>query len=193
MPAVMIVRPSVWLTLALTTCSSESRRIAAQVLAHAVEDDDRVVDRVAGDRQDGRDDVQRQVVAEERQERQRDQDVVERRDDGADREAEPEAERDVDGDAEDARPASPDALALQVRADDRADDFRADDLELAEVRLPQRRRRPASTSCVEERALLLRLRLRQPDEDLAGRGRAVLLDDLLAGHRCRGPSGPRPR
>ena len=35
---------------------------AAHVLAHAVEDDDRVVHRVAGDRQQRRDDVQRQVV-----------------------------------------------------------------------------------------------------------------------------------
>ena len=40
----------------------------AHVLAHPVEDHDRVVHRVAGDGQNGGHDVQRQVVAEERQE-----------------------------------------------------------------------------------------------------------------------------
>ena len=95
-PAVMIVRPSVWLTLRFTTFSSGSRRSSRAVLAHAVEDDDGVVHRVAGDRQDRGDDVQRQLVAEEGQEREDDEDVVERRDDRADREDEPEAQRDVD-------------------------------------------------------------------------------------------------
>ena len=88
----MIVRPSVWFTLRLTTLSSGSRRMQPQVLAHAVEDDDGVVHRVAGDRQDRGDDVQRQLVAEEGQQREHDEDVVERRDDRADREDEPEAE-----------------------------------------------------------------------------------------------------
>ena len=92
MPAVMIVRPSVWLTLVLTICSSEARRMRAEVLAHAIEDHDRVVDRVAGDGQDRRDDVQREVVAEERQQRERDEHVVQRRGDGADGEREPEPE-----------------------------------------------------------------------------------------------------
>ena len=66
------------------TWSSESRRIDAQVLADPVEDDDRVVGRVAGHRQDRGDDVQRHVVAEEREERERDEQVVDRRDDRAD-------------------------------------------------------------------------------------------------------------
>ena len=71
MPAVIIVRLSVWLTALLTIVVEAGRgACVAHVLAHAVEDDDGVVDRVAGDRQQAGDDVERQVVAEERQERQ---------------------------------------------------------------------------------------------------------------------------
>ena len=110
----MIVRDSVWLTLTLTILSSGSRRRRAQVLADAVEDDDRVVHRVAGDRQDRGDDVQRQVVAEEHQERQRHEDVVQRRRDGADGEREPEAEADVDRDRQKRRERRVDAAPLQV-------------------------------------------------------------------------------
>ncbi len=96
MPAVMIVRLSVWFTAVLTIVSSGSRRSDPLVLAHAVEDDDGVVHRVAGDREDRRDDVEREVVAEPGQERERDEDVVQRRHDGAHREAEAEPEPDVD-------------------------------------------------------------------------------------------------
>jgi hypothetical protein len=137
-PAVMIVRLSVWLTLAVHHRLERVAPLAAQVLAHAVEDDDGVVDRVAGDGQDGRDDVERQFVAEEREEGQRDQDVVQRGGDRADREREPEADADVDGDADDGGQRGVDALALQVGADDRTDDLLADHLELAEVGLRHR-------------------------------------------------------
>ena len=61
----MTVRPSVWLTLRFTTLSSGSRAQQPRVLADAVEDDDGVVHRVAGDRQDRGHDVQRQLVVEE--------------------------------------------------------------------------------------------------------------------------------
>ena len=108
------MRPSVWLIATLMTWSSESRRIAAQVLAHAVEDHDRVVGREAGDRQQRGDDVQRQVVAEEGEERERHQQVVHRRDDGADREAQLKAERDVGQDADQRQHGRPDALARQL-------------------------------------------------------------------------------
>ena len=93
----------------------------AQVLAHAVEDHDRVVHRIAGNRQQRGDDVQRQVVAEERQKRERDEDVVERRGDRADGEREPEADADVDGDRQNRRQRRVDAATLQIGADDRAD------------------------------------------------------------------------
>ena len=86
-PAVMIGARQRLVDAVLTTCSSGSRRIGAHVLADAVEDDDRVVHRVAGDGQHRRHDVQRQVVAEEGQEGQRHEHVVERGDDGADGEA----------------------------------------------------------------------------------------------------------
>ena len=68
---------------------------AFEILAHAVEDDDGVVGRVAGDRQNRGDDVQGDVVLEKRQERQRDQQIVQRGDDRADGKAELIAERDI--------------------------------------------------------------------------------------------------
>ena len=157
-----MVRLSVWLTLVLTTVSSELAPLAAQVLADAVEDHDRVVHRVAGDGQDGGDDVQRQVVAEEHQQRERDQHVVQRRGDRADREREAEADADVDGDADDRRQRGVDALALQVRADHRADDLLADDLELAEVGLGHRVDDRARA--LLERRALLGGQLRQADQ-----------------------------
>ena len=67
----------------------------AQVLAHAIEDDDRVVRGIARDRQDRRDDVQAHVVPEERQERERDEQIVDRRDDRADAKADLEAHADI--------------------------------------------------------------------------------------------------
>ena len=117
-------------------------RVAAhlrpQVLAHPVEDDDGVVHRVAGDGQQRGDDVQRQVVAEEGQEGQRDQHVVERGDDGADGEGRPEAEGDVDGDAGNRGQRGVDALQLQVAADHRPDDLLRQQLELRQAGLLQR-------------------------------------------------------
>ncbi len=64
--------------------------------------------------------------------------VVQRRGDRADREREAEAQADVDGDADNRRQRRVDALALQVAADDRADELLAEHLELAEVGLLQR-------------------------------------------------------
>ena len=111
----------------------------AQVLADAVEDDDRVVGRVAGHRQDRGDDVQRHVVPEERQERERDQQVVNRRDDRADAEAELEPEREVQRGCRRATAPSPRRpLLLELRADRRADDFGARRLKFAEVALLER-------------------------------------------------------
>ena len=104
---------------------------AAHVLAHAVEDDDGVVDRVAGDREEAGDDVERHVVAEEGQERERDEQVVQRRRDGADRKADLESERDVDQDAGEREDGRQRALPLELLADDRPDDLPADDLERA--------------------------------------------------------------
>ena len=115
-PDVMTVRPSVWLTETLITLSSESRRIDAQVLADPVEDDDRVVGRIAGHRQYRGDDVQRHVVAEERQERERDEQVVHGRDHRADAEAELEAEREVQQDADERQHRRPGFPSSPARA-----------------------------------------------------------------------------
>ena len=68
------------------------------MLADAVEDDDRVVDRVAEDRQQGRDGGRGQLAAGQRVHAQRDQDVVQERAQDRDCEAPLEAERDVQRD-----------------------------------------------------------------------------------------------
>ena len=180
MPAVMIVRPSVWFTLMLTILSSGSRRIEPEVLAHAIEDDDRVVHRVPGDRQDRRNDVQRQLVPEERQHREHDEDVVERRDERADGEDQPEPKRDVDADAHDRGDRRENALPLEVAPDNRSDDLRAEDVELADPGLLDGGNRLPRAG-LETEPLLLAVRLREPDEDLVLRRIAVLLHDLLAG------------
>ena len=112
---------------------------AAHVLAHAVEDDDGVVGRVAGDRQDRGDHVQREVVPEEGQERQRHQQVVYGRDHGADGEAELEPHGDVDQDAAEREHGGERPLPRQLLADTRTDDLGAGHLELPEIRFVQGR------------------------------------------------------
>ena len=87
----------------------------AQVLADPVEDHDRVVGRVAGHRQDGGDDVQRQVVLEEGEERERDEQVVNRRDDRADAEAELEPEGEIREDADERQDGRRQPLAAPAR------------------------------------------------------------------------------
>ena len=65
MPFEISVRVSVWLTESLMILRSGSLRSLAQVLARAVEDDDRVVHAVADEREQGRDHVERDLEAEE--------------------------------------------------------------------------------------------------------------------------------
>src|SRR5438874_4045294 len=103
-------------------------RVAAhdpQVLADPVEDDDRVVGREARHRENRGDHVQRHVVAEEREERERDQQAVDRRADRADAEAELEAEREVREDADQREHRRPNTLARQLAPDRGADDLGA--------------------------------------------------------------------
>ena len=138
------------------------------------------------------DDVQRQLVAEERQERERDQQVVDRRDDRADREAELEAERDVDAGCRQARARSPDRLAASARGRPSARRSRC------------RRRlkfaagpRSCSASSTASRRLAQRRPRSAPDQrhadhHLAARRVAVLLDDgVLAAARERLSSASR--
>ena len=81
---------------------------------------------------------------------------------GADREAELEAQGDVGRMPASAKHGRQDALPLELLADDRPDDLGADDLEVAEVRLLQRRRPRASASSLRLPAALRR-RLRDAD------------------------------
>ena len=69
-----------------------------------------------------------QLVAEERQEGETHQQVVQRCDNGADRERELEAQRDIDQDAAHRQHRRPDPLAPQLLADDGTHDRRLDRL-----------------------------------------------------------------
>ena len=75
--------------------------MTAEVLADAVVDDDRVVDRVADDREQRGDRRERDFLAHEDVDAERDERVVDERDDAARREPQVEAERDVDHDEDD--------------------------------------------------------------------------------------------
>ena len=70
--------------------------VFAQIFAHAVVDDDGVVDRIADDGQDGRDTGQVELEPGDDVEADHHGHVVDRRDDGADAELPFEAEPDVD-------------------------------------------------------------------------------------------------
>ena len=109
----------------------------AQVLADPVEDDDGVVGGIAGHRQDRRNDVQTQVVAEERQERQRNQQIVDRRDHGAHAEAELETGSQIREDEKQRDERRQQTLAGKLLPDDRPDDFAAHYL-ITKVRLRER-------------------------------------------------------
>jgi hypothetical protein len=110
----------------------------SHVLADAIEDDDRVVGRVAGHGQDRGDDVQREVVLEEREEGERHEQIVNGRDDGAEREGELETECDIGQDPEQRQHHCRGAFPGQVLADRGADDFSADDRELRQPARAQR-------------------------------------------------------
>ena len=79
MPFEIRVRVRVWLTESFRILRERVLAALAQVLAHAVEDHDRVVDAVAHQGQEGGDDVERDLVVEEGEEAEADEDVVERR------------------------------------------------------------------------------------------------------------------
>ena len=109
-----------------------------EVLADPVEDDDRVVGGEAGDRQNRRDDVQAHVIAEERQERQRDEQVVNRGDHRAHAEAQLEPRAQVDQQADEREHRGVQTLGFELTAHRGADNFRALPLESAEVSFAQR-------------------------------------------------------
>ena len=83
-PEVMNVRLSVWVTLVSRMVRSEEPRIRLVVLTGPVEVDDRVVDGVPEDGQDGRDCARVHFHAEHRIEGQHDQRVMQDSQDGGD-------------------------------------------------------------------------------------------------------------
>ena len=104
---------------------------AAQLarLADAVEDHDRVVDRIAQHRQQRGDARHGQLAAEQAVDAQGDQHVVQQADHRADRERELEADRDVDDHADQREADGDQSAALQLLADLRADRVLLDQLE----------------------------------------------------------------
>ena len=121
-PEVRIVRDSVWLIERLMTASSGSFLGVLQVLADPVVDDDRVVDGVADEGQERGHDDEVELAAEEREQPDRDQRVVDR---GATiaptpKGSERKRQRDVDEHADRRRTRPPRAPSSQVRADLRA-------------------------------------------------------------------------
>ena len=142
-PAVMIVRPRVWLTAALTTCLQRGAGRRAKVLADAIERHDGVVHGVAGDREDRGHDVERQIVARQREKRHRHQDVVKRGGDGARGKARAEPDRDIRRDTDDGGQRRVRALAPQVRTDRGAHCLDAGHVECGNARRLKRGDHPA--------------------------------------------------
>src|SRR5437870_2315614 len=98
-----------------------------QVLANAVEDDDRVVERVADHGQDRAHDHETHLEVEIADERDRGEDVVERREHGGEPEAPLEAEREVDQGDDEREKDRQERLALELAAHLRPDRLGADD------------------------------------------------------------------
>ena len=104
--------------------------LALEKLADAVEHDDRVVDRVADDRQERGDHDERHLAAAQREQAERDERVVREGDQAAEAEAEAEAEADVDQDRHEREQHGLRAGLAEVRADGRPDDLGGLDGEL---------------------------------------------------------------
>ncbi len=96
-------------------------RVELQFLADAVEDHDRLVDRVAGDAQDGSDHGRGELMAGEHKDADGHQDVVQRGEHRADAEAELEAEGDIDQDRGHRNAHREQGIELDLLADGGAD------------------------------------------------------------------------
>ena len=107
-----------------------------QVLAHAIEDDDRIVERIADDREQRGHDRERDLQAHDREERERAEEIVERRQNGREAEAPLEAEGEVEQRDEERDDDGDDGVATQLIADAGADDLGAHDLRLRCAELP---------------------------------------------------------
>ena len=141
------VRLSVWLMLSFMICSIEPRLPAGQTFTDSIVNDDGVVNRITGDGQDRADHGQRQLPAEEREDADGDEHVVQQRDDRADGERELESERDENQDAENAEARAQQGRLGQLAADQRADALGALDLELRLRHTPWRSVSRSPRSC----------------------------------------------
>src|SRR6185503_1388102 len=92
-----------------------------QVFAHAIEDDDRVIQRIADDGEDRRDDGQRDLEPQHGEERHGGENVVRRGDDRGDAEAPLEAERQIDQRDDERDEDGGDRLVAQLVAHARTD------------------------------------------------------------------------
>jgi len=158
-----------------------------EALPDPVEDDDRVVERIADDRENRRHDRKIEGRAVEGEDTEHQDRVVDDGDDGAEREPPSvEAERDVDEDHPERERQGPCGAALEL-----APDLRSDDIETANLRvgihlLQHRLDLGADLGAVH-------LARRQPDLDVARRPEVLNLGVIEA---CRGeltPHGVRVR
>src|SRR5690606_20541043 len=94
--------------------------VAAQILADAVEDHDRVVDRIAGEREQTGDRRQVEVELEDRKQAHRHEHVMKGRDQRGDAELPFEAERDIEGDHQDRKARGDQAVPIELLADTRS-------------------------------------------------------------------------
>ena len=123
---VVMLRPSVWMMLWLTMSVERLAHVAGPVLAHAVEDDDRVVHGEADDREHGRHeqgvDLEADERAQDREDADDDDDVVDERDDRGDAHAHvAEAVADPGHDAQRGEDDEQERLLHELGADDRTD------------------------------------------------------------------------
>ena len=141
--------------------------IVAELLADAVEHDDRVVHGVADDREKRGDHDERHLAPAKREDRERDERVVRERDESAEAEAELEAEADVDQDRDEREEDGVGAALLEVRANHRTDlvDRGGSDFCLRELLAEQLRDVRADVLAFELGALLRLGRLASLDEE----------------------------
>ena len=143
----MIVRDSVSLIDASITCSRRALAHRHEALADPVEHDDGVVQRVADDGQDRRQRRQVERHLGHREEAEDDDRVVQRRDDGADAELPLEAQPDVEQDEEEREQHRERALLGELRADLRAHDLGAAQLDARFVGLDRRQHARGRARC----------------------------------------------
>ena len=109
-----------------------------EVLADAVEDDDRIVDGVTDDRQERRDERRVDLALRQREDCEHDEDIVDEREDGSDAEAQLKAVGDVEDDQCPRDDECQDGIRDELTADRRADFLLTQDLVVTDIALERR-------------------------------------------------------